>query len=681
LDVSLFNRNTFFSLGGLLLSKEMSCGEKNLKGSFPLGKESLRHILDNLPDGLVIMDKGGCIIYCNPSAERISGLSASEATGIHCKDLFRSAVCQTSTLRRKECQGGGHFYDREFHLTRRDGSQLSVISSIFPFKDSEGNVVGGVQVFKDISDRKRLEDDLRLSESKYRRIFEGSKDMIFVTSRSGAIKDINQAGVDLLGYRSKEEFLALGSMEEVHENPMHWQVFQKQVDRHGFVKDFEAGLKRKDGTRMHCLLSGNAIWGEGGEVVGYEGIAKDITARMDAVRDLQKRHRELSLLNSIAVAINATQELEDVLTIALKNFLSISNLAAGGIFLIDHEMGRFHLKVQKGLCAMVCRDACNIRLLDDSLMGALLKKDLSLNPEPNFPPFQAVVQCNGATEPVSLRCFLITAKEKACGFLALRIPSRRSLSDQDFHLLGSLGNFLGGAIENNRLLQTIRKHHEELKGLTARLFQSQEVERRRIARELHDEAGQALTGIHFTLENIEKELPAGMEYVQELISEAKKQTHGTYQEMRRMSYRLHPALLTDLGLEPALDSYLRSIGRRTSLHIDFKMVGFEGRLAPEIETALYRLTQEVVTNTLKHARASCFRLSIVKGYPHIIFSAEDDGVGFDPRDMGTGNDSLGLLSMRERAAMMGGRFTLRSRRGGGTRVRIEIPLQEQAGEA
>lgn len=678
--MSFFNGNPSFSPDSLLLTKEVDIGEKNLEGPFSLGEQSLRHILDNLPDGLVIMNKGGRIIYCNPAAERISGLSASEATGIHCKDLFTSAICQTSALCRKEAQRGKHFYDREFHVTRRDGSRLSIISSIFPLNDSEGNVVGGVQVFKDISDRKRLEDDLRLSESKYRRIFEGSKDLIFVTSRSGTIKDINQAGVDLLGYRSKEEFLALVSMEEAHENPMHWQVFRKQVDRHGFVKDFEAGLKRKDGTRMHCLLSGNAIWGEGGEVIGYEGIAKDITARMDAIRDLQKRHRELSLLNSVAVAINATQELEDVLTIALKNVLSVSNLATGGIFLIDHEMGRFLLKVQKGLCAMA-HDECNIRLRDKSLMEALLKKDLSLNPEPNFPPFQAVVQCNEAGEPVLLQCFLITAKEKACGFLALRIPSSRSLSEQDFHLLGSLGNFLGGAIENNRLLQTVRKHREELKGLTAKLFQSQEMERRRIARELHDEAGQALTGIHFTLENIEKELPAGMEHIQELISEAKKQVHATYQEMRRMSYRLHPALLTDLGLEPALDSYLRSIGRRTSLHIDFKMVGFEERLAPEIETALYRLAQEVMTNTLKHARASRFRLSIVKGYPHIIFSAEDDGVGFDPREMGKENDSLGLLSMRERAAMMGGRFTLRSRRGGGTRVRIEIPLREQAGEA
>jgi PAS domain S-box-containing protein len=215
-------------------------------------------------------------------------------------------------------------------------------------KDHAGNVIGGVQVFRDVSDRKRLEDDLRLSENKYRRIFEGSKDMIFITSKNGAIKDVNPAAVDLLGY-SKKELLSLFSIEEVYHIPMHWQVFKKQIDRHGFVKDFEAGFKRKDGTRMHCLLSGNAVRMENEEIIGYEGIVKDITARMDAIRDLQKHHRELSLLNAVALVMNATQDLDDILMTALENVLEVLNLTAGGIFLIDHEKSTFVLRVQQGL--------------------------------------------------------------------------------------------------------------------------------------------------------------------------------------------------------------------------------------------------------------------------------------------------------------------------------------------
>ena len=284
------------------------------------------------------------------------------------------------------------------------------------------------------------------------------------------------------------------------------------------------------------------------------------------------------------------------------------------------------------------------------------------------------------TNIIELACFLITAKEKASGFIALVVPSNRDLTDQDLHLLGSLRNFLGGAIENTHLLQTIQKHREELKGLTAQLFQSQEIERKRIARELHDEAGQALTGINFSLETIEKHLSPQLSHIKDLIVDTKTQINRTYQEMRRISYRLHPALLSDLGLEPALDSYLTSISKHCDLNIDFKMVGFEDRVDPEIETVLYRLSQEALTNTLKHAQAQHFNLSLIKGFPYIILLAEDDGIGFDSSKYDEHEHALGLLSMRERAAMLGGNFSLRTSPGKGTRIRIEIPSKESTCE-
>jgi signal transduction histidine kinase len=277
---------------------------------------------------------------------------------------------------------------------------------------------------------------------------------------------------------------------------------------------------------------------------------------------------------------------------------------------------------------------------------------------------------------VQLTCFLITAKEKASGFLALDFNQKKNFTEQDLHLLGSLGNFLGGAIDNTRLMTTIHKHREELKGLTARLFQSQELERRRIARELHDEAGQALTGINFTLETICKNLSTESESNKKLIHDVKQQINQTYQDIRRLSYTLHPALLSDMGLEPALDSYVTAIAKHSEMKIDFKMVGFSERLNLEIETVLYRLSQEALTNTLKHSGATHFKLSIVKSYPHIIFAAKDDGVGFDASEFEQHKDTLGLLSMRERASMLGGSFSLHTAKGKGTHIRIKIPLNE-----
>ncbi|MEX1327415.1 MAG: PAS domain S-box protein [Desulfobacterales bacterium] len=643
-------------------------------------EQDLLQLLNNLPDGLFTMDKEGRVTYFNSAAERITGISASDALGMHCRQIFKTTTCQIDCPSTNSTQIEKNVYNRGFAVTTLDGRSLSITTSISVLKDQAGNVIGGVQVFRDVSDRKRLEDDLRLSEIKYRRIFEGSKDMIFITAKDGMIKDVNPAAVELLGYDSKKELLSLYSVEDVYQNPMHWQVFKKQIDRHGFVKDFEAAFKRKDGTRMHCLLSGNAVRNEIKEIIGYEGIVKDITARMDAIRDLQKHHRELSLLNAVALVMNATQDLDDILMTALKNVLEVLNLTSGGIFLIDHETSTFELKVQQGLFEKMSKKSYQAHFHDQDLMQSLLKETLALEPRPSFPTFTVVLKGPQPGHSIQLTCFLITAKEKACGFLALDFPSSKDFTEQDLHLLGSLGNFLGGAIENTQLLMTIHKHREELKGLTARLFQSQELERRRIARELHDEAGQALTGINFTLETIGKGLAPESDSTRQLIDDVKKQINHTYQGIRRLSYTLHPALLSDLGLEPALDSYMTGIAKHTEMKIDFKMVGFKKRLDPEIETVIYRLSQEALTNTLKHAAAKHFRLSIIKGYPHIIFAAEDDGVGFDASEFNRHKDTLGLLSMRERASMLGGSFTIRATKGKGTQIRIKIPLNESRHE-
>ncbi|MBW2612147.1 MAG: PAS domain S-box protein [Deltaproteobacteria bacterium] len=528
---------------------------------------------------------------------------------------------------------------------------------------------------------KKLEDHIRFSEGNYRRLFEGSKDMIFITDRNGVFEDVNQACVDLLGYTDKRELLDLSSVESIYAKVTHWTVFKKQIDQHGFVKDFEAQFKRKDRNRIHCLISGHAVRGIHGEIVGYQGIAKDITARMDAIRNFRQRHRELWVLNTVAFAMNRSLNLNSILLTALEKVLEVLDLSAGGIFLIDTNRSEFVLSAKKGFPENSNENTVKIKLQDEVLMQSLVRKDLELEPEPIFPPFRADLMSGSRHLLSGLTCFLITARNKACGFLALDVPSDRNITEgHDYHLLGSLGNFLGGSIENAQLLDTIQQHREQLKRLTARLFHSQETERRRIARELHDEAGQALTGINFTLESAEKYLRDAPGPLKDLILDVKKQINQTYHEMRRLSHRLHPALLTDMGLEPALDAYLTGVAEYSPIQIDFKMIGFIDRVSPDIESVLYRLSQEALTNTLKHAQADTFSLSIIKGYPHIIFVARDNGKGFDPDAFDENKQALGLLSMRERAAMLGGTFHLSSTKGKGTKIRIEIPVKESSDE-
>ncbi|MGC8492086.1 MAG: PAS domain S-box protein, partial [Syntrophobacteraceae bacterium] len=551
-------------------------------------------IFNRLDQGILICDETDCVRYANEAAVRLTGLPASELIG---KTAMGSLP-----------QGGPSGPGEETPCIEHTASSI---------RDANGEVIAKLHLIEDRTFQVRLEDSLRQTEDKYRLLFDGSKDMIFTHTKGGIFKDVNQACVDTLGYDSKEELLSLASVERIYINPVHRKVFQEQIDSFGFVKDFEIGLKKRDGTCLYCLGSGHAVRGADGRITGYEAILKDITARMDGVRNLHHQNRELSLLHSIAMKMNVTQNLEEILELALDKVLEVLSLGSGAVILIDEERSAFLLKAQKGLFQGLPGDPA-LTLYDQALMQSLLERNRFLKPQRTFPPFKASLEVGGHGERIELLCFLITAKETASGFLALQLAPNRQLSYRDYQMLGSLGNFLGSAIDNACLSRTVGQHREELRKLTARLFTSQEEERKRIARELHDMTGQALTGISFALDTIVKALRPQADPVEEQLLEIKKQINHTYQEIRRISHRLHPAILSELGLEPALESCFERISRYTPLEIDFRMVGFQNRMDPRIETILYRISQEAINNTIKHSQAKHFKLSIIKSYPNII---------------------------------------------------------------
>jgi len=616
--------------------------------------KSISAILNNLSDAFIIINAEGKVDFINEVAQKITGYSSGEAKSMQCDQLFNAPTCQTECLFRHKTGINKVNYKRELFITRKDGRQIPIECTTSTIIDTDGAVAGAVEVFRDISKIKLLENNLKDYEYKYRRLFESTKDMIFITSDDGRFVDFNQSLVDLLGFTSKKELYSLKFLKEIFIDAIHWQVFQKQIDLNGFVKDFEAGLKTKEGTRLHCSLSANAVTNANGDIVGYEGIAKDITPRMDAFRNLYKHHQELLLINTIAVTMNSVHDLDTVLSTALKEAMTLLDFSVGAIFLINHDKERFEFNAQRGFPEIIHDDAVQLNFHDDQLMSYLLGPDNFVTPKSIFPSFKVSLVNIVTCRTITLTCFLITEKEKPSGFMAFSIDNEENLSIEDFHLLGSLGNFVGGAIANIKLIKKVKQHREELQRVTERLFQSREVECKRISRELHDETGSSLIGINLKLDAVENKLQDEASDARALLRHVKGQINKTYMEMRRISHSLHPALLTDLGLEPALDQYILEISERTDLNIVFKMIGFTGRIDPDIETVLYRLSQEALSNTLKYASATIFKLSLIKSYPSIIFVAYDDGMGFDIETNHNERHGLGLLSMRERTTMLGG---------------------------
>jgi signal transduction histidine kinase len=203
-----------------------------------------------------------------------------------------------------------------------------------------------------------------------------------------------------------------------------------------------------------------------------------------------------------------------------------------------------------------------------------------------------------------------------------------------------------------------------------RVVEAQELERRRLARELHDETGQALTSILLGLKALEERTadPASRAATEEL----RELVVSTLQDVRRLAVELRPSALDDFGLVAALERLTASFTEQTGISVDFQTALADERLPEEVETALYRIVQESLTNVVKHARARRVSILLARKGGTVKAVVEDDGQGFDTVEQTS--EGYGLVGMRERLALLGGRLEVESGRDGGTTIAAEVPV-------
>src|SRR6266446_5620779 len=209
----------------------------------------------------------------------------------------------------------------------------------------------------------------------------------------------------------------------------------------------------------------------------------------------------------------------------------------------------------------------------------------------------------------------------------------------------------------------------------SQIIQAQEQERQRIARELHDETSQVLTSLLISLTLLEESVET--QEARERIADTRALAHSTLRAIRNLSIDLRPSALDDLGLLPALRWYMKEYQKKCSIVVDFQSTGFKQRLAAEMETALYRIVQECLTNTAKHANARKVNITLKEDWERVYATIVDDGQGFDYEALlKTPNQErgLGLAGMHERAVLLDGELTIHSVAGHGTTIEVSIPL-------
>ena len=433
------------------------------------------------------------------------------------------------------------------------------------------------------------------------------------------------------------------------------------------------------GTDTYQKVTAYPLRDNSGNIKSVVELRRDVTAAKELESQMLKQHHELLALSRVSAALSGLWDLDAILRVALNSALGIMNGNIGGILLFDERTQTLSYRVHQGLSAKYVE---GMRMqLGEGIAGraaqngkALLLEDISTDPRAAH---SDLISTEG------LRAFIsvpLRAKDKILGVLNVASKMPRQFTENDMHLLNSIGDQLGVAIEEARLYERLRNARERYQKLARQTLMVQEEERKRMARELHDETSQALSGIELQLQalidsfemssNKDTRFVAGLKKVQSMAI----QVHG---EISRLIADLRPALLDTLGLVPAIRQYAESSLRPLGINVSVESKGVDMRLPSEVEAGLFRWAQGAIGNIAQHSKAKSARIIFTRKNNELFIEIKDDGVGFDVSkitDIEEGGRGRGVFSMKERIGLLGGSCGIESKPGQGTVVRGRVPI-------
>ncbi len=522
--------------------------------------------------------------------------------------------------------------------------------------------------------RRQAEEALRASEERYRELIENANDIVFTTDLAGNFTSLNHAGEQISGYHHND--LRHMNMSQVL-TPEGYDVAiqmirQKLADNR--PTRYEVTLIARDGHLVPLEISTRLICHDD-VPVGVQGIARDITERLQAEEELRLRERKqaaVAELGQHALAIADLDALFQHTTEAVAETLQLEysavlELLPGG----DRLLARAGTGWVPKLVASRTVEAGPGSQAGYALISTspIITDDLKMETRFTIP---AVLRDHGVISGISC---IIHGRVQPFGVLSAFSRQHRAFTHDDTLFMQATANVLAAAIERRRLEDERERHDKEL---ASRVLQAQEDERKRIARELHDETAQTLSVLLAHLDLLELRLGSHDPEFREGFERVGALARRALDETRALSHDLRPAILDDVGLVAALewliDDYEQTYGGVLGLEINGTD---ESAQSPETEMALFRIAQESLSNCGKHAEADLIQMSLSFGQTFVRLTVQDNGRGFDPervqRPSRTGR--LGLYGMRERAGLLGGTVTIDTRPGAGTIVVAEIPVQ------
>jgi signal transduction histidine kinase len=446
---------------------------------------------------------------------------------------------------------------------------------------------------------------------------------------------------------------------------------------------YESQWVFEDGTTYH-LYDYPFVDVDDLEKVLHLGI--DITKRKQAESELERANRELLALSQAehgqrllaeglakaALALNSSLDRIEVLDHILEQTLRVVPCIATAVMLVENQ--QIQLAQLRGKAAWsdpeMARLESGVPLESMPTLEAVLQdRQPVLIADVRQAPWYRLLACLDWV--CSLALLPMNQGATVVGLIVLFSDQVDYFTGEDIRRLESFVSHATVAIENARLYQSMSKSREQLQSLSRRLVEVQENERRVVARELHDEAGQALASLIIQLKLLQKS--AGEpDRVQAGTTRLIEEVKAVMENLHRLAMNLRPASLDRLGLIAALDQHCHSLAEQHSIRIAFDVIGFESRVAPQVETDIYRIVQEALNNVVRHSHATRADVLLERRDNSLVVIVEDNGQGFEP-EVNIEPNHLGLVGIQERAVANGGSLTIESTPRGGSTLIVEIP--------
>jgi PAS domain S-box-containing protein len=662
---------------------------------------------------MIVRDLDSCILFWNHRAEEVYGWTKDEALGQTTDDLLRTKYPISRESMDETLERTGRWEGLLLH-TCRSGKVITVLSRQALQRDAEGKPVAILEVNLDVTEASRRQSKIQADFTRQLADERAFLEAVLHQMPAGVMIASAPAGEMLLTNRQVDHilgqtFVRTGAIynfkdtrafhptsREVY-GPHEWPL-SRAIASGEVVEGEEIDIERPDGSYVTISASAAPIRDAAGAIIAGVVAFRDVTESKKLERALAAAHAELrekaaeleqrvaertsrlQLLHEIDRAILAAQSPEVTAQLVVTHLRQALACQRVDVSLLDVDEGGARVLATDDTRALILPSGTQYEIdVDSPLVLRLLAGEIYSSPDPLDLSGRLPVSARALIEGFgSFAAIPLMVEGRLIGALNLGATDPAAFTLEDLALARQVADSLAVAIHHGQVLTQLQTSHALLQGLARRLVEVQETERKHIARELHDEAGQALTSLSVSLGLLQRrnDCPAP---IREQLESLKQLTDEVMDGLHRLAANLRPATLDRLGLVPALTQHLQALkSQQTGLEVTFITLGLDDtRLAPEAETTLYRVIVESVTNVVRHANARHIGVVLERRGSQAVAIIEDDGTGFNLAEV-QAKGRLGVFGMRERAEMLGGSLTIESSPGVGTTIFVEIPCRESA---